>query len=808
MRRRSQSKSKPVPGQSRPPPKPAQKRSRQSEKRSGQGESRPERRPPKARPGEPASESAGWLESVLGQVSGKSYVPMPFSEIADTLGIPPAERAEAQSAVNRLLAEGRLITIKGDRICLPLDADLVTGVIRFRQSGVATLMPETGLPPTTPVQIRAEDTWVALHGDTVVVRLERAPRRYRGKLTSSGELWGRVIRILRRARETITGTLQRSRLYHYVIPDDPRLINDVVVPDPARMEVRPKPALGDKVVVRLAAWESRHLSPEGEVVEVLGRSHTPMAEYRAILQRYDLNPEFPERVLQEVKQLPARVGGRDLQGRTDLRQLEVFTIDPDDAKDFDDALSIEPLEGGSCRIGVHIADVSAYVRPGTALDTEARTRGNSTYLVGTVIPMLPHALSDGLCSLVEGEDRLTKTVFLTFSARGGLARVAFANSVIRSRKRLTYRQAFALLRLDNLREIRDTPTPPRHQTGASGRPLADLGDTELCSLRDQVRALWKVAERLRKRRMATGSLDLDVPEVKIFVDEQGYADRIERIEYDESHQLIEEFMLAANEAVARAMHEARVPLLHRVHDKPDPTKLQELREQMAVAGIEVGDLTKRTEVTRLLQRIREHPQAYSLRIQFLRSLKQAGYRATPDGHYGLNKVHYAHFTSPIRRYADLVVHRILDHHLAGKGGRNKDASGKKSYPVSDLEVLGRHLCLTEQNSTEAERDSVKLKLMEFFERELKRDRRSSFEAIVTEVRNHGLFIELKESMAFGLVHVSTMTDDLYALSPDGTALVGRRRRKRYSLGQVIRVEVSRVDRFKRQIDFRMVSAKA
>jgi ribonuclease R len=483
--------------------------------------------------------------------------------------------------------------------------------------------------------------------------------------------------------------------------------------------------------------------------------------------------------------------------------VPTITIDPDDAKDFDDAISLEELPNGEVRVGIHIADVPAYVRAGSPLDQEAQKRGNSTYLVGTVIPMLPHALSSGVCSLKEGVDRLTKSVFLTIARNGRPRETSFANTVIRSMKRLTYKQAYALLKEDNPAKIRALPPPPAHQTGFAGRALSELTNNEIAGLRDIVRRVWDIASRMRRERMQRGSLDLDMPETKMFVDKDGYADRLEKIVNDESHQLIEEFMLAANEAVAKALRTANMPALYRVHDKPDEDRLQELREFLATFGIQTGNLANRDELVRLLVKLRDHPQGYILRTQVLRSLKKACYRATPDGHFGLNKRDYLHFTSPIRRYADLVVHRVFVHYLARHHGQPMLPGAKADYTLAKMTSLGEHLSLTEVNSTDAERESIKVKLLEFFERELAKKKKTVFAAVITETRNHGMFIELTESMAFGMVHISTLDDDLYNLADDGTALIGRRTKKRYGVGDRIEVVVHRVDRFKRQVDFRV-----
>ena len=731
------------------------------------------------------------------------YVPLDEPGIARALGLPKKERDSLAFEIRRLLAAGEIVRIKQDRLCLPRDADLVTGRILFRQGGSAYVLPEkraTG-PEKPAIQISAEDTGVAMHGDQVVVRLSDELTRPHGN-RPGGEPAGRVIRILAREHETLSGNLQRTKLFFYVVPDDPRFIHDIYVPDPAKSGVRPVPAVGDKVVVKLREWKQRHVNPEGEIVARLGRTHEPRAELAAIYLKYRLEPEFPDEVLREAAALPARVSPAELAGRLDYRNIPTFTIDPDDAKDFDDALSVETLPNGDVRVGVHIADVSSYVKPGTALDREAQRRGNSTYLVGTVVPMLPEKLSNGLCSLVEREDRLTKAALLTFH-KGHLRDTAFANTVIRSRKRLTYRQAYAFLKEDNLDKIRHLPAPPAHQTGATGRALSALGRDELADLQHWIRQLWDLASRMRRERMRAGSLDLDMPEVKIFVNEQGYADRLERIEQDESHQLIEEFMLAANEAVARVTKQHHLPSLYRVHDDPDEQKLQEYRQLLATFGVTVGDLTQRGEVMRLLHLLKTHPQGYTLRIQLLRSLKKAVYRATPDGHYGLAKQDYTHFTSPIRRYSDLVVHRVFDQYLIKHLGVAAPHGHAFGYNVARMESLAEHLSLTEQNSMEAERDSQKVKLLEFFERELAKKKKTVFAAVITDVRNHGLFVELPDAMTFGLVHLSTMRDDFYLLNNAGTALIGRRTKRRLEVSQKVQVITEKVDRFKRQIDFRL-----
>lgn len=742
-------------------------------------------------------------------LSSSEYTPLTFDEIKNTLKLSGLQTKEAKDILSKLVEEGLLATVKQGRYVIAQEADLLSGIIKFKPNGNAILIPDhpIGTPEPQPIAILAKDTDVALHNDHVLARIvtERPKARYnKGRRLppiEPAEIHAQVKQILHRHFTTIVGTLQKTRTHHFVLPDDPKITHDIIVSDPITSNLDPKPELGQKVIVELKDWIHRHLSPEGEIIKILGVTHSALAEYEAILHKYNLNPEFTDRVKIEVGEILPKVQEKEIQGRLDCRNLFTFTIDPDDAKDFDDALSIEELPSGNTRVGIHIADVSYYVHPNSEIDKEAQKRGNSTYLVGTVIPMLPHALSNGICSLVEDEDRLTKTVFVTFNNRGIITETYFANSVIRSNKRLTYHQAHAFIKEDDLQTICNMPPPPSYLTGATGRPLKDFCQDTLIKLQTSIRKLWQFASDIRTKRMKAGSLDLDMPEVRIFVNSEGYSDHLETIVYDESHQLIEEYMLLANQIVAKTLLEANMPFISRVHDKPDLEKLNELRETLLTFEIQTGDLSIRSNVNKLLAKIKTHPQGHILKVQFLRSLKQACYRASADGHYGLNMEHYAHFTSPIRRYADLIVHRVFDNYLVKHGYETAIKKPHKPYSLGQLQSLAQHVSITEQNSTEAERESVKIKLLEYFERETSKPIKTPFLAVITDLRNFGIFIELTESLAFGLVPFSLLKDDIYSLNRQGTKVIGRRKGRTFSIGQVIKVYVSRVDRFKRQMDF-------
>jgi ribonuclease R len=574
---------------------------------------------------------------------------------------------------------------------------------------------------------------------------------------------GRVIRILERANETIVGTLQRSRNFYFVVADDPRFVHNLYVPAPAP----PLSAgVGDKVVAKLDAWPSRHVNPEGHIVEVLGPAGSPGVDVLSIIRKYRLPSEFPQEVVREAESLPARIDPEEIKGRLDLRDRIIVTIDPDDARDFDDAIEVEATpEGWS--VGIHIADVSHYVLPKGQLDREAVSRGNSVYLADRVIPMLPEALSNGLCSLRPDEDHLTFSVFAAVNRKGKVHSVRFAKSVIRSVARLTYKEA--LSRLEH---------PPVDEVGR------------------KLHLAWQLASQLRAKRFAAGSLDLDFPEVKIWLDSQGKPLRLEKIENDISHQLIEELMLLANELVASELMRRRQPSIYRVHESPDPDRMLEFRETALALGVQCGDLSHRPELQRLLASVRGKPQEYAVKLGLLKSLKRARYAPDPLGHYGLHKSNYTHFTSPIRRYSDLVVHRALAH-LLGLTKRGADSSS--------LGSVAEHISTTERIAADAEKDSVKLKKLEFFQDQLSsREGGDIFAARILEVRNYGLFIELPDFLMSGLVHVSALDGDFFVLDAAHSRLVGRRSRRVFKVGDEIRVQVARVDYFKQQVDFRPV----
>ena len=680
----------------------------------------------------------------------------------------------------------------------------IQGTLYVRRSGDATLVVKEG-DQETPYKVYARDTFTAMHMDEVEATATakesfQKKRFHRGKANDAPRIKVKDRKVLTRARNQLTGTVFFDGSRFFVVPDNPRIPLNFNVDKKEFKHLNPEPQIADKVLIEINEWTNPNSNPTGSIIEILGKSHTPMAEYKAILREYNLDPDFPEHVLKQVEDIPDKVSKSEFAHRIDARNLFTLTIDPVDAKDFDDAISIEKLPEGQYRIGVHIADVSHYVKSGTPLDAEARHRGNSTYLVGTVIPMLPHPLSSGICSLVEAEDRLVKTVYLTFE-KNKLVKTRIENSVICSNKRLSYPQALALLKISDKNEIRNLPTPPAHQTGFPGKPIANLRDTEIDELQDAVKLLWSIAKTLREKRLKAGSLDLDMPETKIFVDEEGWADRIEKIEHDESHQLIEEFMLLANEEIAKHLRMKNIPGIFRVHDNPDPEKLNELRDKLKEWDIHVGDLTNNSEMAKALVAIHEHPQGHMLRVEFLRSLPKAVYRATPDGHYGLQKNDYLHFTSPIRRYADLVVHRVIDNHIEYREGRTNKAE-PENLRKGSLENTAHHLSITERNSMDAERESQQIKLMEYFERELEKSPKTKFKAIIMDIGRFGTFVELTHSGAYGmLLGIRPNRGRQWTNESNTTGPTLVHKDQVLHVGLEIEVEIESVDRFLKQLNF-------
>jgi ribonuclease R len=693
-------------------------------------------------------------EPILKALGRAGYVPANVPELLRLLRLPPNRQQELQHTLRELENSGQITRTKGNRYIASRAADLIPGRIQINRQGKGFLQPDDSA--LKEIMIPQEATGTALNGDRVLVR--RTARGRRPPAKGEVQETGTVIRILERKRTQIVGTLQRGRNILYVIPDDPRLPHDVYVPEPRDVG---RPAhVGDKVVVELLEWNSPHTNPEGEIIEVLGAPDEEGVDMLSVLRQYNLPLHFEKNILAEARAVGSTVAPHEIAGREDCRAHPVVTIDPDDAKDFDDAICLKRISHEHWKLWVHIADVSHYVKPGSALDAEARQRGNSTYLVDRVIPMLPEALSNELCSLKPNVDRLTKCVEFLMSNEGRVLDAKFYPAVIHSQRRFTYKEVFAILQ-----------RPPET---AIERMLHDAHE---------------MAQKIRRLRFKAGSLALDFPETKIRLDERGRVVRLEKIENDVSHQLIEEYMLLANEAVATELMRRNQPAVYRVHEEPDERRLNEYREEVLSHHVPVGNLTKRAEVSKLLAQLDTIAIGAALKIGFLRSMMRARYDVKPLGHYGLAKAKYTHFTSPIRRYADLVVHRALFE--------------KNSGTTASLKEAAEHISDTERNSADAERDSKDVKMYAFLKAQLESPNPPAYPALVIDVRNFGFFVDVPGLAMSGLVHLSGVTDDFYEFNEARGQLTGRRNRRVIALGDKVQVQIAKVDSFKKQVDFRL-----
>jgi ribonuclease R len=683
-------------------------------------------------------------------------------ELARGLRVPSEHYAAFRDLLERMRDRGELYRTRNGRYSLPDLLNLVVGRLQVVRSGAGFVVPEDRAQPD--VFIPAFKLANAAHGDRVVARVEHRPARESPQ--------GGIVRVLERARSRVVGTYRRSPRFAFVQPDDPRLTFDVFVADAGR---RAEP--GQKVVVEIEDWGDAQKNPEGRVVEVLGFPHEPGVDVLAILHHHGLDPAFPPEVEEAARRLPARIPSDEIARRLDVRDVLSFTIDPENARDFDDALSIVSAGGaGDWEVGVHVADVGHYLDPDGVLDREGRARATSVYLVDRVVPMLPERLSNELCSLNPGEDRLAMSVFVTLDARGEIQASRIAPTVIRSRARLTYAEAQTLL-----------------DGGADGgRP------PELVAA---VRRLRDLSLELRRRRAERGSLDFDLPEAEVVLDADGFPLDIQESVRLDSHRLIEEFMLLANEIVARRLQKRRVAAIYRVHEEPDPLKLQALRDFAAAFGhvLPPGEVTPRV-LQRLLQRAEGRPEEKVLNTIVLRAMKQARYSVDNVGHFGLASECYTHFTSPIRRYPDVVVHRLL---------KDLDAEAAAAEDVKDAArrergEIAAHASARERVAQEAERDSIDLKKVAFMERHLG----ETFAGTISGVQVFGFFVRLHRWFVEGLVHVNSIEDDYYLFEEAKYALIGRNTARTFRLGDEVEVTLARVDRDLRRLDFVLAPAGA
>lgn len=658
------------------------------------------------------------------------YEPQSKSELARALNVDSRQKLDFRALVDQMEEEGKLVRLQKGRYALKRERrNLVHGMIRILRSGKILFLPRKGDPAAAALgwdteaipelELKPNRLGTALDGDRVAVRVERKAARGRRNIrrdrfsSPDAGMKARVEEVTERARSRWLGVFRTGK-------NKPGRVLGDGVSSPSSIELAEKPAMevlpGQLVSVEPVTCGEEKKAPRGKIVEVLGYPDEPHVDMEAVIRKYGLSAEFPASVLRELETLPQNPSPGELARRENWTDRTVITIDPASARDFDDAISITATPSG-WTLAVHIADVSHFVRPGGALDGEALRRGNSTYLPDRVLPMLPPRLSDDLCSLRPDVVRLTKVCEMIFDQKGKMLRARFADAFIRSKARLTYQEAFAMLKGNDKGEVPST-----------------------------VREAWNLASILRRNRYAKGALDLDFPEVRAVMDKDGRVTGIITEEYDESHQLIEECMLAANEAVALALKNGNRPTIYRVHEEPDSSKLFEFGQLCKLYGYPVHDIGQRQYLNELMKSIKGSPDEQLLKLALLKSLMRARYDTEPLGHYGLATPNYCHFTSPIRRYADLVVHRSLNPLLANppKGAKGAGSAGR-------LEEDAEHISETERISASAEKDANRMKLFEWLEGQCYTEHPEVHEALVTETRHFGVLLEIPRLQIKGLV---------------------------------------------------------
>ena len=699
-------------------------------------------------------------ETIYQFICDELYVPMKAKEIAAVLSVPKEMRKELQEVLDELLAEGRIeVSVKGKY--KKSEGKYLVGTFTAHPRGFGF------------VSIEGEDADIfipekavngAFHMDTVQVEVVSE--------TSGKRREGKIIKILERGVVQIVCTYEKSKTFGFAVPDNPKFGSDIFIP-----QERSKGAVsGHKVVVEITDYGKEGKKPEGKVVEILGHINDPGTDILSIVRAYNLSVEFSERILKQVENVSNEVSTADMAGRMDLRDWQTVTIDGEDAKDLDDAITLT-REGEYYQLGVHIADVTNYVQEHSALDVEALKRGTSVYLVDRVIPMLPHKLSNGICSLNAGENRLALSCIMTIDKKGNVIDHNIAETVIKVDRRMSYTSVKKILEDQDEAEIREYE--------------------ELVPMFERMEELAAI---LRKKRMSRGSIDFDFPETKIILDEQGRPVEIKPYERNVATKIIEDFMLIANETVAQDYFWQELPFVYRTHENPDTEKIKKLSTFINNFGytMKIGqDEIHPKELQKLLTKIDGTPEEALISRLTLRSMKQAKYATVSTGHFGLATPYYCHFTSPIRRYPDLQIHRIIKDNLRGRMNAKRIAHYEKILPE-----VAKHSSETERVADEAERETEKLKKVEYMSGHIG----EIFTGVISGVTEYGFYVELPNTIE-GMVHVTTLTDDYFNYSADAYELVGEVTNIHYKLGQKVSVMVMETDKIMRTIDFRLVQVE-
>ncbi|WFE13595.1 ribonuclease R [Bacillus atrophaeus] len=710
-------------------------------------------------------EKEAFMDKLLSFMKEEAYKPLTVQELEEMMNITDAdEYKELVKALVALEEKGLVVRTRSDRYGLPEKMNLIKGKLSAHAKGFGFLLPEdTSL---SDVFIPPTELNTAMNGDIVMVRLNSQ--------SSGSRQEGTVIRILERSIQRVVGTYTETKSFGFVIPDDKKITSDIFIPKHANHGA----VEGHKVVVTLTSYPEGRMSAEGEVTEILGHKNDPGIDILSIIHKHGLPGEFPGEAMEQANNTPDTIDEKDLKDRRDLRDQMIVTIDGADAKDLDDAVTVTKLENGNYKLGVHIADVSHYVTENSPIDKEALERGTSVYLVDRVIPMIPHRLSNGICSLNPKVDRLTLSCEMTINKQGQVVEHEIFQSVIKTTERMTYSDVKKIL-VDDDEELK----------------------TKYEQLVPMFKDMEKLAEILRGKRMERGAVDFDFKEAKVLVDEDGAAKDVVIRERSVAEKLIEEFMLVANETVAEHFHWMNVPFIYRIHEEPNAEKLQKFLEFVTTFGYVVkgtaGNIHPRA-LQSILDAVRDRPEETVVSTVMLRSMKQAKYDPESLGHFGLSTEFYTHFTSPIRRYPDLIVHRLIRTYLIN--GKVDEATREKW--AERLPEIADHTSTMERRAVDAERETDDLKKAEFMLDKIGEE----FDGMISSVTNFGMFVELPNTIE-GLIHVSFMTDDYYRFDEQHFAMIGERTGNVYRIGDEITVKVVDVNKEERNIDFEIVGMK-
>jgi ribonuclease R len=704
-------------------------------------------------------------EELLAQIRQHAHHPATVRDLMRMLRIPRNQRVTFRRELKALVAAGELLLVRGNRYGLPEKMDLVVGRLTTNPGGFGFVVPDQPDPDAArpDIYIAAANLSEAMHGDRVVVRVERHTER-------GAE--GRIIRILERSQSSIVGRYEVDDAgLGYVLPFDKRVLTDVQVPTGQSSSAEP----GEMVLVEITRWPTGSRGPVGKVVEVLGRIDEPGVDTQIIIRKFGIPDAHSDEAIAEATRLGTVVKERDIKGRTDFRGVTTVTIDGEHARDFDDAITIEKLPNGHFWLGVHIADVSHYVTEGSVLDEDAYERGTSVYFTERAVHMFPAELATGLCSLNPNVDRLVQSCLMEVDRHGAVVRYEMHDGVINSDARMTYTAVNAIL------TDRDPETMFEYQ------PLVPMFE--------QMKELFDILNRRRRRR---GSIDFDLPEAEVILSEIGEIEAIVASERNIAHRIIEEFMLLANETVAAHLENNGVPALHRVHEAPDAKKVEEFEAFITTLGYSLaarGRAPTPKHFQKLIDRMKGTPEERPIAALMLRTMQKARYDAASLGHFGLAVDHYTHFTSPIRRYPDLVVHRMLRESRQGP-----IAGARREELEEELPETAKHASEMERRADEAERELLQWKKVRFMANKVG----DEYGGYITGVAPFGLFVELIEHYVEGLVHVSSMADDYYRFVEQEHVLRGEHTKKSYRLGDRLDVQVVRVDMERRQVDLGIV----